>query len=90
MKYDSFAVRGMANSDSSERATTLDWLFSIVCPKENNSPAHKVHGLDIDSLSTMLHYPWYSIHSGSYAVTSRMGSSMSLGLKEGRVYDDNS
>jgi len=92
LKYGYFAIGGVADSSNDERAATFDWAFSIVCPKENNHlPVCKVHGFAITALGMMLRYPWYSVDSTSWVMTSRMGSVYVPRFKGGKwIYDENS
>jgi len=91
MKYGYFGVGGVADSTSGTRSAVFDWVFSIICPKENGFlPTHKVHGFAITSLAMILCYPWFSVDSTSWVMTSRMGSVFVPRVKDGKwIYDEN-
>lgn len=90
--YEYFGIGGLANATTKERLFTYDPVFSIVCSEKNNFlPTHKIHGFGLTSLSMMLRYPWYSVDSTSWVMTSRMGSVYVPRFKGGQwVYDENS
>jgi len=74
MEYPYFCLGGMAKGFSSgQRVEVLDRVWSVIC-KEGKSPKHKVHGFGMTAFRLMRRYPWYSVDSTSWIMTSRMGS----------------
>ena len=72
--YEYIALGGMVPISSKNLTTWLDILFSnFICDK-NGIPKVKVHGFGLTSLTLMLRYPWYSVDSTSWVMTSRFGS----------------
>jgi len=75
LEYEYFGVGGMALSVSSVRTRFYELIFQEICPKSNNYlPTHKIHGFGMTSLRHIIRFPWYSIDSTSWVMTSRFGS----------------
>lgn len=82
-------------SPANDRSTTekLHWLDSIMpyVTDDQGFPTVKFHGFAVTSLRLMLRYPWYSVDSTSWVMTSRMGSIYVPRYKAGKwIYDENS
>jgi hypothetical protein len=87
LEYDYFAIGGAALLARNERVAMYDRIFSIICPKENDYyPIRKVHGFGMTSIKLMFQYPWYSVDSTSWVLTSRMGAIFIPRFKQGK-YD---
>lgn len=72
-QYDYIALGGIAVKKNYEILTRwLDECFYRICDS-NGIPKVKVHGFGITSLRLIFRYPWYSLDSTSWVVTSRMG-----------------
>lgn len=64
----------------------LDWLDHVwgkCLTNPDGSAKVKVHGFGLTTLTLMLRYPWYSVDSTSWVMTSRYGSCY-LDLEEGK------
>jgi len=87
--YEYIALGGMVPISSKNLTTWLDTLFSnFICDK-NGIPKVKVHGFGLTSLALMLRYPWYSVDSTSWVMTSRFGSVYIPKIREGKyIYDE--
>ncbi len=74
MSYDYFAVGGMALKGSVSRRNRFNYVFSKVCPKENNFfPIKKVHGFGLAAPDLLVDYPWYSSDTTTWVMYSRFG-----------------
>jgi hypothetical protein len=74
LDYEYFCLGGMASGyTTDQRREFLDMCFKIICNTPNHLPASKVHGFGMTSLQLMLRYPWWSVDSTSWVMTSRMG-----------------
>jgi hypothetical protein len=91
LEYDYFAIGGAALLARNERLACYDRIFSMICPKKNDyRPTHKIHGFGMTSIKLMFQYPWYSVDSTSWVLTSRMGSVFVPRFKRGRYeYKEN-
>lgn len=89
--YDYIALGGMVGKQKSTLIPWLDMVFGkFICDK-NGMPKVKVHGFGLTSLPLMLRYPWYSVDSTSWVMTSRMGSIYVPRYRGGNwLYDENS
>lgn len=68
-----------------------DRVFDLLCDSPDRLPRWKIHGFAMTSLSLMLRYPWWSVDSTSWVMTSRMGSVYVPRFKGGQwIYDENS
>jgi len=85
-KYSYIALGGMVPIMTKDLAKWLDPLFSNYIPTEI-----KIHGFGLTSLKLLLRYPWYSVDSTSWVMTSRMGSVYVPRYKQGKwIYDEDS
>lgn len=83
--YGYFCLGGMAvGYNKSDRNSFIDRCFSIICDTPENIPKAKVHGFGMTSLSLLFRYPWYSVDSTAWVMTSRMGSIFVPVMKEGQ------
>lgn len=89
--YDYITLGGMVGKQKGTLIPWLDLVFEkFICDK-NGMPKVKVHGFGLTSLSLMLRYPWYSVDSTSWVMTSRMGSIYVPRYRNGKwIYDENS
>ena len=89
--YDYIALGAMVGKQKSTLIPWLDMVFGkFICDK-NGMPKVKVHGFGLTSLPLMLRYPWYSVDSTSWVMTSRMGSIYVPRYRGGDwLYDENS
>ncbi len=84
--YDYIALGGMVPISSKDLSYWLDNLFSSYIPAET-----KIHGFGLTSLKLMLRYPWYSVDSTSWVMTSRMGGVYVPICRDGKyIYNENS
>lgn len=75
---------------TNEKIAWLDLCMAHVCD-DKGMPKVKWHGFAVTSLRLMLRYPWYSVDSTSWVMTSRMGSVyVPRFIKDKFVYDQNS
>jgi len=74
--YQYIGLGGMAGKDMtrSQLMTMLDRLWTEYLVDADGFPKVKVHGYGLTSLTLMLRYPWYSVDSTSWVMTSRFGS----------------
>jgi len=82
-------------SPANDRTTNqkIDWLDSCMkyVTDDKGHPIVKFHGFAVTSLKLMMRYPWYSVDSTSWVMTSRMGSVYVPIFKNGiYIYDENS
>ncbi len=86
--YDYIAL-GVAGVKGVNLTPWLDVCFSkYICDKDG-MPKVKVHGFAVTSLPIMLKYPWYSVDSTSWVVTSRMGGIFIPKHRAGKpIYDE--
>lgn len=88
--YDYIALGGMVPISTNDLKKWLDRLFGKILTDERGMPIVKVHGYGITSLSLLLRYPWYSVDSSSWVMTSRTGSIYVPRRKNGQwVYNEN-
>lgn len=88
--YDYLAL-GVAGNSGSAIIPWLDECFGKYICDENGIPKIKIHGFAITSLKAMLRYPFYSVDSTSWIMTSRMGSIYVPRYRNGKwIYDENS
>lgn len=90
--YDYVALGGMVPISNKDLVIWLDDIFSnYVCNNPDGFPTCKIHGFGLTSLKLMLRYPWYSVDSTSWVITSRMGSIYVPREKNGEwIYDEDS
>ena len=88
--YDYMAF-GVAGVKGSSLVPWLDTCFSDYVCDEKGYPKIKVHGFAVTSLPLMWRYPWYSVDSTSWVMTSRTGAIYVPRYKDGEwIYDENS
>ena len=91
--YDYIALGGMAGGSITVKQILphLDKCFEMICNTSNRLPKCKIHGFGLTSLKLMLRYPWYSVDSTSWVMTSRLGSVYVPVYRNGEyIYDENS
>lgn len=89
--YPYICIGGLVGGTSSSLIPWLDHIFREYLCDEKGYPKVKVHGFGLTSLKLMLRYPWYSVDSTSWVMTSRMGGIYVPIIKKGKyVYDENS
>lgn len=73
--YSYICLGGMATGvDRETLITKLDISFSeYICDKETGFPKVKVHGFGLTSVDLLIRYPWFSVDSTSWVLTSRFG-----------------
>jgi len=89
--YDYIAFGGMVPISTKDLNVWLDDLFkNFICDK-SGIPKIKIHGFGLTSHKLMLRYPWYSVDSTSWVMTSRMGGIYIPKYKNGKwAYDEDS
>jgi hypothetical protein len=88
--YDYLAL-GVAGNTGSKLIPWLDECFGNYICGEDGMPKIKIHGFAITSLRVMLRYPFYSVDSTSWVMTSRMGSIYVPRYRGGQwIYDEDS
>ena len=91
--YEYIALGGLAGNRFSrtEVLRHLDECFDVICCSASGLPQVKVHGFGLTSLPAMVRYPWYSVDSTSWVITSRMGSIyVPIRAQNKWCYDENS
>ncbi len=71
--YEYIALGGMVGQGMRNLLCWLDDLFSGPICDADGLPRVKVHGFGITSLTILKRYPWYSVDSTSWVMTSRTG-----------------
>lgn len=86
-----YLALGVAGIKGQQLIPWLNECFSnYICDKDG-MPRIKVHGFAITSVPIMIKYPWYSVDSTSWVVTSRMGGLFIPRFNDGKyVYDEQS
>jgi len=88
--YDYLAL-GVAGNAGAKLIPWLDECFSNYICGGDGLPKIKIHGFAVTSLKVMLRYPFYSVDSTSWVMTSRMGSIFVPRYRGGKwLYDENS
>jgi|TARA_Y100000310_G_scaffold325169_1_gene388240 hypothetical protein len=74
--YDYMALGGVAQlkGSKSQLKSWLDDVWGRYLINDDGTAKIKVHGFGITSLEIMKRYPWYSVDSTSWVLTSRFGS----------------
>ena len=86
-KYKYIALGGMVGIKG-DLSIWLDDLFTNYLTDKKGMPIVKVHGFGLTSLRLMLRYPWYSVDSTSWVLTSRLGSVYVPRYRSGKfIYD---
>jgi len=80
---DYVALGAMAKTRESDRIAWLDRAMDILCGLDG-IPKVRFHGFGMTSYSLMRRYPWYSVDSTSWVMTSRFGSILVPPKKDGQ------
>lgn len=72
-KYKYVALGGMVGIHKKKLDAWLNTIFGEYICDSKGVPKTKIHGFGLTSLALLLKYPWYSVDSTSWVVTSRMG-----------------
>lgn len=89
--YEYIGLGGFVEVSSRAQMRWLDRIFSRYLTDDRGYPKVKVHGFGLTSLSLLFRYPWYSVDSTSWVMTSRMGSIYVPRRRAGKwIYDENS
>ncbi len=72
--YDYIFLGGMVPENTPTLMNWLDGVWSKYLTNDDGTPKVKVHGFGLTTLSLMFRYPWYSVDSTSWVMTSRFGS----------------
>lgn len=71
--YDYICLGGMVPENSRYLQIWLDHIFSKYLTNKDGTPKVKVHGFGLTSVPLINRYPWYSVDSTSWVLTSRFG-----------------
>jgi hypothetical protein len=71
--HDYIGIGGLANTATQARHNQLKRVFLAIADGDGY-PEVKLHGFAITSLRTMIEFPWYSVDSTSWVLTSRFGT----------------
>ena len=89
--YDFIALGGMVRVKTEPLREWLDQSYKEFICKSDGYPRVKTHAFGMTSLKLMLRYPWYSVDSTSWVMTSRMGSIYTPRYRDGQwIYDEDS
>lgn len=72
LKYDYFALGGMANASMKDRIRFFDKCWNIICDKDGY-PKSKIHGFGMGSPQLIKQYPWFSVDGSSWVSYGRYG-----------------
>lgn len=87
--YDYIALGGMVPISTKDLIKWLDKLFCDYICDSKGIPKVKIHGFGLTSLKLILRYPWYSVDSTSWVMTSRFGSVYVPKIRKGKyIYDE--
>jgi len=87
--YDYISLGGVAQLGR-RAGVWMEDCFNRICD-DDGYPKVKVHGFAVTSLKLMMKFPWYSVDSTSWVMTSRMGSVYVPVFRDGKyIYDENS
>jgi len=87
--YDYISLGGVAQLGR-RAGVWMEDCFDRICG-DDGIPRVKVHGFAVTSLKLMMRFPWYSVDSTSWVMTSRMGSVYVPIFRNGEyIYDENS
>lgn len=88
--HDYIALGGMVPISSAALEPWLNVVFSRHICGEDGMPLVKIHGFGLTSLPLMIRYPWYSVDSTSWVMTSRMGAVYVPRFRSGEwIYNEN-
>jgi hypothetical protein len=89
--YEYMALGGLAALTTDKIRPFLDNCFGNYICGQDGMPRIKVHGFAVTSHKLMMCYPWYSVDSTSWIMTSRMGGIFVPRTRGGKwIYDENS
>jgi len=89
--YPYVCLGGLTTKDGALLADSLDRCWDIICDTPDRMPKAKIHGFGITALPLLFRYPWYSVDSTSWVMTSRFGGVFVPRKRNGKyVYDENS
>ena len=71
--HEYIGIGGLAMTSTGSRHPELDRIFRTISDPQGY-PQVKLHGFAITSLDTMITFPWYSVDSTSWVLTSRFGT----------------
>ncbi len=71
--YDYIALGGMVSESRAELTLHLDEIWEDILTDDEGHAKLKVHGFGLSGLRTILRYPWYSVDSTTWLLTSRIG-----------------
>lgn len=71
--YEYIAIGGMAPIPSITLIPWLDRLFTNYICDTSGCPIVKTHGFGLTSVKIMIRYPWFSVDSSTWLMTSRRG-----------------
>jgi hypothetical protein len=75
MAYEYFGLGGMALRAGPVRHEFYERIFTKVCPASNGYlPKNRVHGFGMTAVEVMVKFPFYSVDSTAWVMTSRYGS----------------
>jgi hypothetical protein len=72
--YDYIFLGGMVPESTQLLRVWLDHVWHNYLTNDDGTPKVKVHGFGLTTLELMFRYPWYSVDSTSWAMTSMFGS----------------
>lgn len=87
--YDYIALGGMVPISTPNLIGWLDRIFKDYLCGKDGMPKVKVHGFGMTSIDLMFRYPWYSVDSTSWVMTSRFGSIYVPKYRQGKfIYNE--
>lgn len=72
--YEHFCLGGMVPEGTPYLLEWLDRIWDEFLTNPDGTAKVKIHGFGLTALSLMFRYPWYSVDSTSWVMTSRFGS----------------
>jgi hypothetical protein len=66
-------IGGLVGISSENRRAWLDRVFATICDAEGH-PRVKTHGFGMTALPLVFRYPWYSVDSTSWLITTKNGA----------------
>jgi hypothetical protein len=84
--YDYIGIGGVVSLSSAKQtaATFYDEIFSIICDSKTGLPKVRLHGFGLTTVELMFRFPWYSVDSTSWVMTSRFGMVYVPKFKQGK------
>ncbi len=70
---DYISIGAVASLSTETRAKHLDHMWSRYLVDKDGYPLKKIHGLGITTTEIMIRYPWYSLDSSTWIMTTRFG-----------------